>query len=474
MKLMSLMLVAVAVLAATAVGDDAIDAKDADFDEVVSRNSLTLVKFYAPWCGHCKRIAPEWDKAATSLVGKAGLVRVDCTTETATAEKYEIRGYPTIMVFRDGQLVGDYDGGRTADTIVQYVLSNIGPAITILSSSDELDALKKENAIVVALFSAEEGTTAAVTFSEAAKNLRSKYKFARVQDTTLFDGAADSIVVYKQFDEGRVPYTGDVSSVAELTKFLSSTSIKLFDEIGPENYKLYMDRGIPIAWLFVKPTAEITETLKAEVAAVAGAHQGQVSMVWVDAEKYGGMAERLGVRKGTFPAFVVDRQGEHFVLAEDKEINKATVSDFVAAVIANSVKATIRSTEAPEVHTTNGLTTVVGSTFDDLVINSGKDVFIEFYAPWCGHCKKLQPTFEQVAKELKDVDGIRVAQIDAAENDFNTKLFQVSGFPTLYFVPANGSPKVYEGSRTVMGILNFLKEASTVQFEMPTEDHAEL
>jgi protein disulfide isomerase len=473
MKAFALLVLFAAIIIA-AVADDAVDAKDADFDEIVSRNALTLVKFYAPWCGHCKRIAPEWDKAATALVGKAGLVRVDCTTETAVAAKYGIQGYPTIKVFREGQLVGDYDAGRTSDAIVQFVLSNSGPAVTVVSGADELEILKKENPILVAVFSAEEGTTSAVTHAEAAKTLRSKYRFVRVSDSSIFDGAADSIVIYKQFDEGRVPYTGDVSSVTELTAFLSSTSVKVFDEIGPENYKMYMERGLPIAWLFVKPSSDNTEALKSEVAAVAAAHKGKLSVVWVDADKYGAMAERLGVRKGAFPAFVVDRSGEHFVFAEDKEVTTANIGDFVTAVFADSLKPTIRSTEAPEEHTKDGLTTVVGTTFDDLVINSGKDVLIEFYAPWCGHCKKLQPTYEQVAKELKDVDGIRIAQIDAGENDFNTKLFTVSGFPTLYFVPANGSPKVYEGSRSVMGILNFLKESSSVTFELPSEDRAEL
>lgn len=463
-----------AVIIVAAVADDAIDAKDSDFDEVVARNPLTLVKFYAPWCGHCKRIAPEWDKAATELVGKAGLVRVDCTTETAVAQKYGIQGYPTIKVFRDGQVVGDYDAGRTSDAIVQFVIANSGPAVTVVGSLEELEVLKKENPIVVAVFSAEENNVAALTHAEAAKTLRSKYRFARVTTASAFDGADGSIVIYKQFDEGRVPFTGDIASVAELSTFLSATSIKVFDEMGPENYKMYMDRGIPLAWLFVKPSAETTEAIKTAVAAAAAAHQGQVSVVWVDADKYGSMAERLGVRKGVFPAFVIDRKGEHFVLAEDKDISTANVGDFVTAVLADTLAPTIRSSEAPEEHTKDGLTTVVGSTFNDLVINSGKDVLIEFYAPWCGHCKKLQPTYEQVAKELKDVDGIRIAQIDAADNDFNTKLFQVSGFPTIYFVPANGSPKVFEGSRSVMGILNFLKESSSATFELPSEDREEL
>lgn len=450
--------------------EDVIHAKDADFDEHVSKNAFTLVKFYAPWCGHCKRLAPEWDKAATALKGRAGVVSVDCTVETAVCGKFSVQSYPTLKVFRNGAISGDYDGGRTADAIVKYAEGNLGPAVTVVTSAAELVAIKADSPVVVVAFVADEGTPAAAQHAAAADALRTKYKFVRVTDSAAFDGPAESIVVYKQFDEGRVVFEGDISSVATLSSFLNDASVRLFDEIGPENYKMYVDRALPIGWLFVRPSEATTEDVKKAASQAAPALRGKVSMVWVDGDKYGSMAERLGVRKGVFPAFVMDKDGEHFVLPEDSEITEANILALCDGAIAGTVTKTVRSEEAPESHTTNGLTKVVGSTFDSLVVNSGKDVLIEFYAPWCGHCKKLQPIIEQVALGLKNIEGIRIAQIDASSNDFDTKLFAVQGFPTIYFLPANGSPVLFEGPRTAEGFYNFIKEKSSAAFEIPSDD----
>jgi protein disulfide-isomerase-like protein len=86
-----------------------------------------LVEFHAPWCGHCKTLAPEYAKAATALKGKVKLAAIDATKFDDYNAKYKIQGFPTLKFFKSGDALPiEYDGERTADGIVQWVLKKSG------------------------------------------------------------------------------------------------------------------------------------------------------------------------------------------------------------------------------------------------------------------------------------------------------------------------------------------------------------
>ena len=99
---------------------------DANFNEkVLTGHQLWVVEFYAPWCGHCKALAPEWVRASNELEGKFNLGAVDATVHQNVAQRYGVRGYPTIKYFPPGnkdQPPEDYQGGRTANDIGRCIL----------------------------------------------------------------------------------------------------------------------------------------------------------------------------------------------------------------------------------------------------------------------------------------------------------------------------------------------------------------
>ncbi|KOC65483.1 Protein disulfide-isomerase A6 [Habropoda laboriosa] len=109
---------------------DVIELTDDNFDKLVMNSEdMWLVEFYAPWCGHCKNLAPIWASAATELKGKVKLGAIDATVNTLKASQYEIKGYPTIKYFTPGKKsfdsVQEYDGGRTSSDIVNWVLEKL-------------------------------------------------------------------------------------------------------------------------------------------------------------------------------------------------------------------------------------------------------------------------------------------------------------------------------------------------------------
>lgn len=95
---------------------------DLNFDaEVAKSDQPVLVDFTATWCGPCKAIAPLIDQVADQYVGKARVAKLDIDESRATAMRFGIRGVPTLLVFKGGNVVAQHSGAAPKGTIEQLI-----------------------------------------------------------------------------------------------------------------------------------------------------------------------------------------------------------------------------------------------------------------------------------------------------------------------------------------------------------------
>ncbi|KAL3998535.1 Thioredoxin family protein [Acanthocheilonema viteae] len=111
----------------------------------VKNDGLWFVDFYAPWCAHCKRLTPVWEHVGHALADRQSLVRVaklDCTRYTNTASALNIRGYPTIIFFRNGKEMV-YEGERKKESIIDFAVKAAGPMVGIIENVQQLSQMRK-------------------------------------------------------------------------------------------------------------------------------------------------------------------------------------------------------------------------------------------------------------------------------------------------------------------------------------------
>merc|ERR1719180_582373 len=114
---------------------------DKNYDAAVAEFEYLLVYFYAPWCGHCKALGPEFVKAGQLLKERDSLIKlgkVDGTEEEGLLNAKGVTGYPTLKLYRNGELV-PYTGGRMAPEIVAWLDKKIGPPALPLESVKEVE-----------------------------------------------------------------------------------------------------------------------------------------------------------------------------------------------------------------------------------------------------------------------------------------------------------------------------------------------
>lgn len=321
---------------------------------------------------------------------------------------------------------------------------------------------KTKDRIVAIAYLSDSDTKDKETFSDVAEKHRDSYLFGLVTDAEAAKEAGatvPSLVLYRKFDEPKVKFTGKFDA-GEIVSFLSKETIPLIDEVGPENFMAYAEAGLPLAYYFADPEDTTRESVIESLKPLAKELKGKLNFVWIDAVKFVNHAKGLNLKGEEWPSFAIqDIQATTKypldVLGKDP---LKTVTDFVKQYTSGKLKPSIKSEPIPK-DQDGPVHVLVSEEFDKTVFDDKKDVLVEFYAPWCGHCKNLAPTYDKLGeKYAAHKDKLVIAKMDATANDVPPSAgFQVQSFPTIKFKPAGSKSFIdFDGDRSLEGFIDFI------------------
>jgi len=460
-------------LAATAATAAVVELVDSDFDSELEGMDTALVMFYAPWCGHCKKLKPEFDKAAKDLLANdppVNLAKIDCTEAGKdTCNRFEVRGYPTLKIFRGGEVSQDYNGPRDAGGIVKYMKSQVGPASKELSSDEDLTKAlgKTKEVIVVANL---EDATEMEAFQKVASKMRETNAFAH--SAAASDVRKAGIWLHRpkhlqnKFDESAVKFEGDVKSGLEAwikKNYHGLAGHRTFDNAGDFS-------GADVVTAFYNVDYEKnpkgTNYWRNRVMKVAKDYVPDVRFAVANVHDFAQELTEYGMDGATAgsddkPVVALrTASGQKYVMSETFSMDslKAFLDDFKAGKLEPYMK----SEPVPD-NSAPGVKVAVAKNFDELVTKSEKDVLVEFYAPWCGHCKKLTPIYDELGQKMAD-EAVEIVKMDATANDVPAG-FDVRGFPTIFWVKKGDKPVSYNGGRELDDFVKYIAKAATSELK---------
>ncbi|KAJ9560213.1 hypothetical protein OSB04_005373 [Centaurea solstitialis] len=288
-----------------------LELDESNFDSAISSFDYIFVDFYAPWCGHCKRLSPELDKAAPMLSGLTKpivIAKVNADKYSRLASKYEIDGFPTLKVFMHG-VPTEYNGPRKSDLLVRYLRKFVAPDVTVLESDSAITEFVEAAGTAFPIF---------IGFGldeSAISNLAIKYKknawFSVAKDFSEktmalydFDKVPALLALHPSFNEQSIFYGPFEDKF--LGEFIQQSLLPLTLPMSPEGMKLLKDDDRKIVLTIMEDETHVESTALIKLLRAAASANRDLVFGYVGFNQWQDFAEAFEVdRKTPLPKMVV-------------------------------------------------------------------------------------------------------------------------------------------------------------------------
>jgi len=280
--------------------------------------------------------------------------------------------------------------------------------------------------------------------------------------------------IYVEDADGTELASFDLNSSNDIKQFVILHGYPIGGPVTDEILRAQATTKVPIFMAFFQgsPTEEQLKPYQEASKAMGG----RFLTGWTDDTEE---STDYGASGTKFPtASVIRGLGSHdtyFVTYdEDRESwDTNSLVNYLKAVEKDKYQRYIRSEPIPPQD--GPVTILVGRNFEEIVFDDTKDVFVEFYAPWCGHCKKLSPIWDELGELFKPAGDIVIAKVDATANTLPRGI-NANSYPTLLWFPKNNKmPTTYSQTRTLENLKRFiLTSATRKNIKLPEKEKTDL
>lgn len=267
------------------------------------------------------------------------------------------------------------------------------------------------------------------------------------------------IILFKQFDDRQKEYDEELDA-KKLAAFVTVNSLPLIVDFNQETaQKIFGGEIKSHLLIFLSKEAGHFEKYVENFKEPAKKFLGKVLFVTLNTDDadHGRILEFFGMSSSELPdmrIITMDKDMQKYK-PKSSELSAENVNEFVSDFLEGKLKRHLLTEDLPEDWDKKPVKVLTGVNFHEVAYDDNKNVLVEFYAPWCTHCKQLVPIYDQLGEKFNDKEDIVIAKMDATTNELED--VKIVSFPTIYLFK--------KGTKTVNWNFLFLLFHIFVTFE---------
>ena len=434
---------------------------DKTIEEAISSNERLLLLVFAHWCPHCKRAYPNFSEAAKSEEAKKyniAFANINGDYYRNVLSKYQVSGFPTIFYFSNyGKEKSYYNGNsKSKNDFIEWMYRKVVNPLKVIKSVDEIKNNYENKNEISYIYFGNEPRELNIIKSKAENDFDHIYGHVKNEKVMEKYGVKPSTIVMFTSHDEKIHFSEGKIDEDTINK-LNSLHEYPYLISAYEGGRLFQYDKKPVVFINLKDD-DRKKYEKYFFDLAKKYRKNQLYFSLFDGEKFSAYENYIAHPEKSFPKVaIIDTQYDEiqkWYLNGTFSENK--MNEFIEDYLKGKFKASIKSEEIPKEQ--KEVFKVVGNTFMKEVIENDKDVLVKFYSPYCGHCKKLEPTYIELGKRFENLkDYVRIAEFNMLENTLEYE--SVNSYPTLLFYPKgkkNQKGIQYSGNRSLNDMTNFI------------------